>query len=315
MAYDETADKVVAIMRADHDAADGYLIVGTVTGGSTNSISWGTAREFIGSANVSKCQIVYVPTISKCVGVFHDSDDNSIIHETTELDWSHGPLVNGTEYCYFVTALYEQGETVISSNVACGTPQSFTALPPTNVSATPLDEEVSVYWTDPTVTQLGIPYLETFHEDSGLIDLWLIDGDNWVVSSFYGNPLPAMQFNWAPTVENYEQSLFSPVIPLGNQTSVEVSFDIFFSDYSAGAQDDEYLSAEYFTGTGWAEIETWRADSSFDWTTYIDTIDNLTNSLQVRLRAHGVNSFDMETTYNYSIQTQFFLKRMYMLQD
>ena len=77
MAYDETADKVVAIMRADHDAADGYLIVGTVTGGSTNSISWGTAREFIGSANVSKCQIVYVPTISKCVGVFHDSDDNS----------------------------------------------------------------------------------------------------------------------------------------------------------------------------------------------------------------------------------------------
>ena len=223
----------------------------------------------------------------------YDSETNSIIDETTDLNWSHGPLVNGTEHCYYVTALYEQGETVISSNVACGIPQSFTASPPTNVSATPLDEEVLVYWTDPTVTQLGIPYLETFHQDSGLIDLWLIDGDNWVVSSFYGNPIPAMQFSYNPTVEDYEQSLFSPVIPIGNQTSVEVSFDIFLSDYINGEQDDEYLSAEYFTGTGWAEIETWRADTSFDWTTYTDTIDNLTNSLQVRFRAHGVNSFDI----------------------
>ncbi|MBH09362.1 MAG: hypothetical protein CMG74_03230 [Candidatus Marinimicrobia bacterium] len=223
----------------------------------------------------------------------YDSQTNTVIHETTDLNWSHGPLVNGTERCYYVTALYQEGETVISSNVACGIPQSFTAPPPTNISATPLDEEVLVYWTDPAITQLGIPYLETFNEDSGLIDLWLIDGDNWVVSSFYGNPLPSMQFSWAPTVENYEQSLFSPVIPLAGQTSVEVSFDIFFSDYTAGAQDEEYMSVEYFTGTEWVEIETWRADTSLDWTTYTDTINDLGSALQVRFRAHGVNSFDI----------------------
>jgi len=223
----------------------------------------------------------------------YNSATNTLLHETTDLTWSHGPLVNGTEHCYYVTALYQQGETVLSSNLACGTPQSFSAPSPTNVSATPLDEEVLVYWTDPTVQQLGIPYHETFNSDSGLIDLWLIDGDNWVVSTFSGNPLPSMQFNWSPAVENYEQSLFSPVIPLGDLTSIEVSFDIFFSDYTGGQQDDEYLSLEYFTGTGWTEIESWRADSSFDWTTYTDTIDNLSSSLQMRFRAHGVNSFDI----------------------
>ena len=30
--------------------------------------------------------------------IIYDSEDNSIIHETTDLDWSHGPLLTGTEY-------------------------------------------------------------------------------------------------------------------------------------------------------------------------------------------------------------------------
>ena len=102
------------------------------------------------------------------------------------------------------TAVYQEGETIISSNVACATPESFLAPSPTNVSATPLDEEVLLYWTESNVTQLGIPYIETFDEDSGLIDLWLIDGDNWVVSPF-GNPAPSMEFDWQPAQENYNQ--------------------------------------------------------------------------------------------------------------
>jgi len=77
MAYDKTADKVVAVTRADFDAADGYCTIGTVTGGGTNSVSWGTPVEFINNANVSKCGIVYVTSIGKCVAVFDDSDDNA----------------------------------------------------------------------------------------------------------------------------------------------------------------------------------------------------------------------------------------------
>ena len=76
MAYDKTANKVVAVTRSDADGADGYCTIGTVTGGGTNSISWGTPVEFL-SGNTAKCGIVYVTSIGKCVAVFDDSDDNA----------------------------------------------------------------------------------------------------------------------------------------------------------------------------------------------------------------------------------------------
>ena len=222
----------------------------------------------------------------------YDSVAGTVIHETSDLNWSHGPLVNGTERCYYVTAVYQQGETIISSNVACAIPESFLAPSPTNVSATALDEEVLLYWTESNVTQLGIPYIETFDEDSGLIDLWLIDGDNWVISPF-GNPAPSMEFTWQPAQENYNQSLFSPSIPLGSISSVVLSFDIFFEDYPAADQNEEYLTFEYFNNGSWTEIETWRADSSISWASYTQTLENLSGLLQVRFRAYGVNSFDI----------------------
>jgi len=67
-------------------------------------------------------------------------------------------------------------------------------LPPTNVYAEVWDEEVSVYWTAPEVTELGVPYYEGF-EEGGLLDLWLVDGgDNWVYDDATGNPAPSMRF-------------------------------------------------------------------------------------------------------------------------
>jgi len=52
------------------------------------------------------------------------------------------------EYCYYVTAEYAEGESA-NSDTACAIPEAFTPLPITNLSATPLDEEVALSWTDP----------------------------------------------------------------------------------------------------------------------------------------------------------------------
>ena len=62
-------------------------------------------------------------------------------------------VILGTEYCYYVKVAYEaaDGSTVYSdsSNHACGTPETFTPEPITNLNALGLDEKVVLSWTSP----------------------------------------------------------------------------------------------------------------------------------------------------------------------
>ena len=61
---------------------------------------------------------------------------------TQESSFTHGDLTNGTEYCYYITALYDEGESEVSQTV-CATPSFFEPAPPTNVYAEVWDEEIS----------------------------------------------------------------------------------------------------------------------------------------------------------------------------
>ena len=61
----------------------------------------------------------------------------------------------GTEYCYYVTAVYDSaGSEVVSdtSNNVCGIPETFVPMPPTYLSAIPGDEEVYLNWEAPGLT-------------------------------------------------------------------------------------------------------------------------------------------------------------------
>ena len=108
----------------------------------------------------------------------YNGSDNTMLTETTDLTFTHSNLINGEEYCYYVLVAYDEGASE-ATDTQCGTPSTFTPLPPTNLFSEVWDEEVSLYWTEPDVLQLGIPYYEDFSE-AGLIDLWLIEGEgNW----------------------------------------------------------------------------------------------------------------------------------------
>ena len=61
----------------------------------------------------------------------------------------HENLTNDVEYCYYVTAEYSEGESTFSDTV-CATPETFTPSPVTNLTATGLDEEVALSWTNPS---------------------------------------------------------------------------------------------------------------------------------------------------------------------
>ncbi|SVA78350.1 uncharacterized protein METZ01_LOCUS131204 [marine metagenome] len=223
----------------------------------------------------------------------YNAADNSVLGETTELSYTHESLTNGQEYCYYVTVVYDEGESE-STDTECGTPSSWAPAPPTNLYAEVWDEEVSLFWTSPDVLVLGIPYYEGFDE-GGLADLWLVDGgDNWFWNDFSGNPAPCFQFNWSPTATNYDQSLYAPTLPLGDLTDVTVSFDWEFSNFSpTGA---EFLSIEYKTGTDptWNVLEEFaNTGENFSFTNYSYDVANLTDNIQVRFHCYGATTFDI----------------------
>tara|TARA_B100001250_G_scaffold265186_1_gene228664 strand:+ start:109 stop:3882 length:3774 start_codon:yes stop_codon:yes gene_type:complete len=224
----------------------------------------------------------------------YNGADNTMLAETTDLTFTHSNLINGEEYCYYVLVAYEEGDSEVT-DTQCGTPSTFTPLPPTNLFSEVWDEEVSLYWTAPDVLQLGIPYYEDFSEE-GLIDLWLIEGDgNWYYNDIYGSPEPCFAFNWSPTATNYEQSLISPSIPLGTLTNATVSCDIELDNYSPSG--GELLALEYKTGNDqtWYEIETFdNSGDGFTFTNYSYDLTNLSGNVQVRFRCYGASSFDID---------------------
>ena len=219
--------------------------------------------------------------------------DDAMITETTDLSYTHSNLTNGQEYCYYVVTVYDQG-TSEGTDTQCGTPSTFTPLPPTNLFSEVWDEEVSLYWTAPDVLQLGIPYYEDFGAE-GLIDLWLLEGEgNWAYNEAFGSPEPCFLFNWSPSITNYEQSLLSPSIPLGSLTEINISFDLELNVWAASGA--EFLAVEYKTGTDqtWYELEVFdNSGDGFLFTNYSYNADFLTDNIQVRFRCYGASSFDL----------------------
>ena len=121
-----------------------------------------------------------------------------------------------------------------------------------------------------------------------------MDGDNWFYDDIAGNPTPCMRFNWSPSTQNYDQSLYAPLIPLGELTDVTVGFDFEFDNWSpTGA---EFLSIEYKTGTDleWSVLEVFdNSGEDFTFTSFSYMVTGLTDNIQVRFHCYGATSFDL----------------------
>jgi len=78
--------------------------------------------------------------------------NGTVIGNTTNLEFAHTGITNGTEYCYYVSAVYDvDGVETVSeaSNIACGTPEEWVAAAPSNLMSFPADEEVLLIWQGP----------------------------------------------------------------------------------------------------------------------------------------------------------------------
>ena len=224
------------------------------------------------------------------------TSDGTVVATIDTNYYIHENLTNGTEYCYYVVANYTEGASSATATL-CATPETFIPDGVTNLSGIGLHEEVALSWTDPGVLQLGVPYEEEFNE-SILLDLWDIEGDNWSWYEFAGNPMPCMRFYFSPTALDYDQSLYSPVIPLGALTDVTVSFDWEFSNFSTSGL--EFLAIEYRTGTDptWNVLEEFaNTGDNFLFTNFSYDVASLTDNIQVRFHCYGATTFDINWYY------------------
>ena len=76
--------------------------------------------------------------------------NGSVIGATTDLEYTHTGLDNGTEYCYYVTVTYEGDNTISEpSATVCATPQEWMPAAPSNLMSFPGDEEMLLIWQGP----------------------------------------------------------------------------------------------------------------------------------------------------------------------
>ena len=73
---------------------------------------------------------------------------NAVIATSDTNYWVHDNLTNNTSYCYYVSAVYGEGESDTTETV-CATPETYVPDPVTNLAASGLDEEALIYWTSP----------------------------------------------------------------------------------------------------------------------------------------------------------------------
>ena len=76
-------------------------------------------------------------------GVVATTDTNYYVHDS---------LTNNTLYCYYISAVYSEGESDTSGTV-CATPETYVPDPVTNLSGAGLDEEALIFWTSPTTPE------------------------------------------------------------------------------------------------------------------------------------------------------------------
>ena len=76
--------------------------------------------------------------------------NGSVIGATTDLEYAHTGLENGTEYCYYVTVTYTGDNTISEpSATVCATPEEWMPAAPSNLMSFPGDEEMLLIWQGP----------------------------------------------------------------------------------------------------------------------------------------------------------------------
>ncbi|HHN47453.1 MAG TPA: hypothetical protein ENN08_00705, partial [Bacteroidales bacterium] len=165
-------------------------------------------------------------------------------------------------------------------------------------------DELSTWAGPVTFTTLcdafELPFAENF--DGTSVDCWMLES-NWIIGTSYTPPSslsgpPNAYFNWSPSQNDYSFSLTSPLLDATSFANVKMDYILFLNSYSSATI--EYLSVEYKTmdAAEWTLLEQFSNDELGSGNEEFIRADQPLagvdgNMFQVRFRAHGANSYNL----------------------
>ncbi|MGY6562564.1 MAG: T9SS type A sorting domain-containing protein [Luteibaculaceae bacterium] len=186
-------------------------------------------------------------------------------------------------------------------------------------------EEGVTEWVGPVCANspcgsFPIPFEDDFGPENGNFPCWSAGVTNWQlhttnvagVSALLGSSWsgwPMLRFNWTPTIVNYNEPIVSPVIDCTVEDAVEgedyvilLEMEYVWDNFSIANQN--FLSIEWrVEGGPWqlleffdsADLPTANANVYYPISRVLSGAGN--NLIQIRLRAHGVNSGSLNGHY------------------
>ncbi|MFQ6606527.1 MAG: FlgD immunoglobulin-like domain containing protein [Fidelibacterota bacterium] len=236
-----------------------YIDDVTIDEAPTTRISEVTGRELIPSCGDLLRYDVYRD------GILYDTADTTFYRDTT--------VTLGTEYCYFVKAVYLSGANEVSSvpsDTACGIPELFTPPPPTNLSGVGLDEEVFLSWTPPGTPSFvffedftnGIPVSWTVLDGGSSTDTWMSPdpGHSWW-TAFGDNLYGICDSDAADPSAILEEDLITPVLNFSSVSTPFLQFASYYNDISNGdSAEVAQVDVSVDGGSTWTNVLTWDED-------------------------------------------------------
>ncbi|HML86253.1 MAG TPA: hypothetical protein PKE52_13945, partial [Bacteroidales bacterium] len=121
---------------------------------------------------------------------------------------------------------------------------------------------------------------------------WTTDASNWNIST-PGNPGVSAEFNYSPTVTNYEFHLTSPEISGLGSPYLYLRYDISLSNFSTATENQ--LAVEIWDGSNWNRVKNYTSlGGNISWTNESLDISTYTwDTFKFRFTAYGANSYDI----------------------
>jgi len=140
-----------------------------------------------------------------------------------------------------------------------------------------------------------LPFVEDWNLGLFETQEWTIGCDNWIANSTDGNPLPAAEFKWDPSLTDYDCGIETYPL-LGSEIidgSIYLDFDYKLLDRNATALEN--LTVRLWENGTWHDLATYTNEGDIDWTPVQFNINSLAkgNNFKIGFFANGASSVDI----------------------